>query len=86
MIFSMKNIMLEDLEGGEIQANAVEDLAYEAFEVCGYPKEVIENNLGHFIVTYSDNIWCCFHDDDFLFLIEKTVNTLGEVIFSVEFI
>lgn len=86
MIFSMKNIMLEDLEGGEIQANAVEDLAYEAFEVCGYPKEAIENELRRFVVTYSDNIWCCFHDDDFLFLIEKTVNTLGEVIFSVEFI
>ncbi len=86
MIFSMKNIMLEDLEGGEIQAKAVEDLAYEAFEVCGYPKEAIENELARFVVTYSDNIWCCFHDDDFLFLIEKTVNTLGEVIFSVEFI
>ena len=78
--------MFEDLEGGTIQADALEDLAYEAFKVCGYPKEAIENELGHFVVTYSDNIWCYFHDDDFLFLIEKTVNTLGEIIFSVEFI
>ena len=74
------------LEGGDIQAEAVEDLAYEAFEVCGFSRETIANNPGHFIVTYSDNIWCYFQDDDFLFLIEKTVNTLGEVIFSVEFI
>ena len=76
----------ENLEGGIIQAEAVEDLAYEAFEVCGFNRESIENERAHFVVTYSDNIWCYFHDDDFLFLIEKTVNTLGEVIFSVEFI
>ena len=76
----------ENLEGGTIQANALSDLAYEAFEVCGYSKETIENERDRFVVTWSDNIWCYFHDDDFLFLIEKTVNTLGEVIFSVEFI
>lgn len=78
--------VFEHLEGGAIQAEAVEDLAYEAFEVCGFSKETIENERTHFVVTYSDNIWCYFHNDDFLFLIEKTVNTLGEVIFSVEFI
>jgi len=76
----------EKLEGGDIQADALEDLAYEAFEVCGFSRETIENEKDHFVVTWSDNIWCYFHDDDFLFLIEKTVNTLGEIIFSVEFI
>lgn len=76
----------ENLEGGTIQADALTDLSYEAFEVCGFSKETIENERDRFVVTWSDNIWCYFHDDDFLFLIEKTINTLGEVIFSVEFI
>ena len=76
----------ENLEGGTIQADALTDLSYEAFDACGFSKETIENEKDRFVVTWSDNIWCYFHDDDFLFLIEKTVNTLGEVIFSVEFI
>lgn len=77
---------LEDLEGGTLQADALIDLSYEAFEVCGFSRETIENERDRFVVTWSDDIWCYFHDDDFLFLIEKTVNALGEVIFSVEFI
>ena len=79
-------MIFENFEGGDTQANALFDLAYEAFEVCGFSKEIIENERDRFVVTWSDDIWCYFHDDDFLFLIEKTVNALGEIIFSVEFI
>lgn len=79
-------MIFENFEGGTIQANVLFDLAYEAYEVCGFCKETIENERDRFVVTWSDDIWCYFHDDDFLFLIEKTVNALGEIIFSVEFI
>ena len=78
--------VFKNLEDSTIQANTLSDLAYEAFEVCGFSKETIENEANRFVVTWSDDIWCYFHDDDFLFLIEKTVNALGEIIFSVEFI
>jgi len=33
----------ENLEGGTIQADALTDLSYEAFEVCGFNRETVEN-------------------------------------------